>query len=63
MLNFDQPFQHIEYIKEITKYNKNNLKIIVIYHENLILTILPFEIKKCFYKSSSVDWNKIFRLL
>ena len=23
-------FQHIEYIKEITKYNKSNLKIVVI---------------------------------
>ena len=39
-------FQHIEYIKEITKDNKSNLRIIVIYHDNLILTILPFEIKK-----------------
>ena len=39
-------FQHIEYIKEITKYTKSDLKIIVIYHDNLILTILPFEIKK-----------------
>ena len=42
-------FQHIEYIKEITKYNKNILKIIVIYHNNLVLTILPFEIKKYFF--------------
>ena len=45
-LNF---FQNIEYIKEITKNNKSNLKIIVIYHDNLILTILPFEIKKYFF--------------
>ena len=42
-------FQHIEYIKEITKYNKSNLKIVVIYHDNLILTILPLEIKKYFF--------------
>ena len=44
-LNF---FQNIEYIKEITKNNKSNLKIIVIYHDNLVLAILPFEIKKYF---------------
>ena len=39
-------FQHIEYIKEINKHTKSDLKIIVIYHDDLILTILPFEIKK-----------------
>lgn len=42
-------FQHIEYIKEITKYNKSKLKIVVIYNDNLVLTILPFEIKKYFF--------------
>lgn len=39
-------FQNIEYIKEINKLNKCNLKIIIIYFENLVLAILPFEIKK-----------------
>ena len=49
-VKFDSTFfQHIEYIKEITKYNKSNLKIIVIYHDNLIISILPFEIKKYFF--------------
>ena len=42
-------FQHIEYIKEITKCNKSKLKIVVIYNDNLVLTILPFEIKKYFF--------------
>ena len=43
-------FQHIEYIREITKHNKRNLKIVIIYYNNRILTILPFEIKNIFYK-------------
>ena len=42
-------FQNIEYIKQITKFNKSDLKIVVIYHGNLILTILPLEIKKYFF--------------
>ncbi len=42
-------FQHIDYIKEITKHNKSNLKIIIIYYKNSVLTILPFEIKKYFF--------------
>ena len=42
-------FQHIEYIKEITKCNKSKLKIVVIYNDNSVLTILPFEIKKYFF--------------
>lgn len=42
-------FQHIDYIKEIAKYNKNDLKIVVIYSNNLVIAILPFEIKKYYF--------------
>lgn len=42
-------FQHIEYIKEITKHNKRNLKIVIIYYKKSVIAILPFEIKKYFF--------------
>ena len=42
-------FQNIDYIKKLIQNKNNKIKIIVIYSNNEILTILPLEIKKYFF--------------
>ncbi len=42
-------FQNVDYIKEIIKIKNYNYKIVVIYHNKIVIAILPFEIKKYFF--------------
>jgi CelD/BcsL family acetyltransferase involved in cellulose biosynthesis len=47
--SFHNFFQTIDYIKEVIKKNDSQIKIVILYKNNLIISILPLEIKKYFF--------------
>ncbi len=42
-------FQDIQYVEEVIKNKNNQIKIVIIYYNNIALAILPFEIKRYFF--------------